>query len=70
MAKHKVKKMTQLIIDWKKLPNGRYPGVWGGYEVTTTINQKTYILQTYTGIRSPNAPCIVIVENGKIEIEV
>lgn len=59
---------------WKSLapdeiPDGDYPGIWGGYEVGFTIGVSTYKIPVKDGIRTMSAKCIVHVKNGKILVE-
>lgn len=50
------------------LPEGDYPGVWGGYIVRTEIQGKRYCIQSSTGVRGMNIPCTVRVKGGKVVI--
>jgi hypothetical protein len=50
-------------------PDGEYEGTWGGYVVRFHAHDKAYQAKTRDGIRTPSAPVIVTVKDGKCEIE-
>lgn len=51
-------------------PDGIYDGVWGGYVVKFRADGNDFVASTATGIRTPAAPCKVIVKGGKATAEV
>jgi len=51
------------------LPDGTYDGTWGGYHVCFSVAGIEYELQTTDGIRTPSAPCKVVVHEGGITVE-
>lgn len=51
------------------LPNGRYDGLWSGYQVIVNLEDEQIKLKTKNGVRGINVPCIVIVDNGNVRIE-
>lgn len=57
-------------IEQANLPRGKWAGVWGGYTVTVGIHSKCYELVTEVGIVSFNIPCVVIVEEDGVFVEV
>lgn len=60
-------KKTPVAIN--QLPNGDFPGVWGGYEVNLVIGEIAYRMGTSEGIRTPHADCIVHIHDGEITVE-
>lgn len=63
-----VKKVVVREVDPKKIPNGSYDGIWGGYVVNVTIKGVDYELATDVGIRTPRAACTVHVSDGVITV--
>lgn len=59
-----------LAIPPEQIPDGTYSGVWGGYRVTFRAQGATYNARASNGIRTPNAPCRVTVESGRMTVEV
>lgn len=51
------------------IPDGDYGGTWGGYVVTFKCHGETYTARTSNGIRTPAAPCRVMVDSGRITVE-
>ena len=51
------------------MPDGKYQGTWGGYEVEVTIDGWQYRLKTVNGIRSMGAKCVVTVADGSVTVE-
>ena len=56
-------------IDPATLPDGSYPGVWGGWYVTFSVGGMVYKARTSTGIRTPVADCTVTIRGGVIAVE-
>lgn len=59
---------TTLEVNPRELPNGEYPGIFGGYEVVTLIDGAPYRFETEHGIRTFNMPCTVIIKDGIVKI--
>lgn len=57
------------ITDPRIIPNGVYPGVWGGYEVRTVIDGWKVRIATKEGIRTHDAECEVHVRNGVVWVK-
>lgn len=58
-----IKLMSDVI-----LPDGKYKGIWSGYQVDLVIDDNTFQIRTKNGIRGINIPCIINVVDGKIEV--
>ena len=56
-------------IDPASLPDGSYPGVWGGWSIAFTIGEMQYKARTSVGIRTPAASCTVTIQGGEITVE-
>jgi hypothetical protein len=52
------------------IPDGRYTGTWGGYRVRFNAHGRHYEGDSDIGIRTPSAPCVVIVNGGKVLVRV
>lgn len=57
------------VISLRDIPDGIYPGIWGGYFATATINGEQVRFQTVDGIRTTNAPCLVVASGGEVTVE-
>lgn len=66
----KVQVMKAETIQPETVPCGTYPGVWGGYFVRFSAQDRDYVLEMNWGIRTMNAPCTVTVQGGDIHISV
>jgi hypothetical protein len=53
---HFIKRITH-----EKIPEGRYPGKWGGYKVRFSVNGVVYEADTDDEIHSLSAYCTVVV---------
>ena len=58
------------VVKASSLPDGKYKGIWGGYEVTATIDMLFYRFHTKDGIRTPSAACTVVIQNGIVTVEI
>lgn len=61
--------MLRRIEEIKRLPDGVYDGIWGGYVVRFVVNGVDYEAQTRDGIKTPRAACKVTSKNGKLTVE-
>lgn len=52
-----------------EVPIGEYRGTWGAYNVEFYVNRERYRLRTNVGIRTMNAPCVVIADGATVTIE-
>lgn len=59
-----------LKLEPARLPDGEYEGRWGGYVVTVVHGGFEYQGSTSNAIRTPNAPCVVTVVNGEMNVRV
>lgn len=57
-------------VEISSIPEGEYVGILRGNEAEFAVDGVTYQLRTLTGIRSPSAPCTVIVKNGEAHVDV
>lgn len=57
------------VVHPRAVPEGRYCGKWGAYQVTVEIEGITHHIKTDVGIRTLSADCCVVVANGEISIE-
>lgn len=51
------------------LPDGKYFGMWTGFEIELRNNGMVYEIQLNYSIRSMNIPVDITIENGLIEFE-
>lgn len=51
------------------MPDGEYPGKWGGYQVVMEFDGKTFRLTTADGVRGFDIPCVVKVNRGMVTVE-
>lgn len=58
--KNKVTAITEKVI----LPDGVYYGLWSGYVIKLTCDDRDYELTTEEGVRGINVRVIVVVRNG------
>lgn len=57
-------------LDLKSLPDGRYEGIIGGYEVVCVLSSgKRARFTTDDGVRGFNIPCVVVVRDGSASVE-
>lgn len=56
----------RIEVEATSIPDGEYAGVWGGYLARFRVDGVIHMVDTNIGIRTPNAPCIVTVEGGKV----
>lgn len=56
-------------VDPVYIPDGVYPGIWGGYRVRFTVAGTEYRADTSEGIRTQAAECTVTVSGGQITVE-
>jgi hypothetical protein len=61
--------IPNLPVDISKLPDGKYKGIWGGYEAIVEIDGLQYRLKTKIGIRTKSAPCVVYINDGEATID-
>lgn len=52
------------------IPDGQYPGFWGGYSVRFVADRLDVSASTEIGVRGLNIPCIVTVFAGVATVEV
>jgi len=64
----KLYKLEKVEEVGENIPNGVYPGIWGGYVVEFTVNGVQYKADTKDGVRGMNCRCSVSVHNGKIDV--
>ena len=58
-----------VLITVPPISDGIYLGRWGGYKVRFDVGGSTFEATTEEGIRTPSAPCVVTVKDGKISVE-
>ena len=57
-------------INKENIPDGTYDALWSGYLIEIFLSDESYLeLKVDNGIRTINAPCIVKINNGEIEVE-
>lgn len=61
-------KLRRLEYGNEHIPDGQFPGWWGGYFVSFVAHGVVYEAQTEIGIRTPRAKCTVTVKDGKITV--
>lgn len=57
------------IIPESSPPPGSYQGTWGGYKARFYANGHWYEVDTFDGIRTPAAPCVVTISEQGITVE-
>ena len=57
----KILSITEMVPTESSLPDGTYPGIWGGYNIDVKHNGKTYHLKTDIGVRGMGFPVVVTV---------
>jgi hypothetical protein len=57
-------------VELATIPNGQYPGTWGGYKVVAEINDELYEFDVDNGIRTNSAPCTIYVINGVVTVAI
>ena len=69
--KAKVNEITQVAdVNREALPNGKFTGTWGGYEVHFRIDDKMYLARTDVGIKGFDIPCTVWIQHGEVVVTV
>ena len=58
------------VFPMEDLPNGNYPGYWGGYIVKCIIGDRRYEFKMNIGIRTQKAACTVKVVDGNVFVSV
>lgn len=56
-------------VEHSDIPHGTYKGTWGGYVIKFKAEGKSYRIQTDIGIKTPVAPCRVVVDGEGVRIE-
>ncbi len=51
------------------VPDGSYPGKWGGYVVRFDVDGKEITFSTDVGVRGMSIPVTVVVKDNKAEVE-
>lgn len=67
MRETKAKSATE-VVDFISLPDGNYPGSWGGYGVEFEVNNRKIHLSVENGVRTIAMPCMVHIRNGEITV--
>ena len=52
------------------VPDGEWPGVWSGYQVTAVCGHGKWTFTTDDGVRGIGIGCVVTVQSGKISVRV
>lgn len=52
----------------ERVPEGQYPGRWGGYSARFEIGTEKYMLHLDRGIEPPVQDCTVTVAGGKVQV--
>ena len=59
----------KLVLSEREIPFGSYQGTWGGYRAKFFVHGYWYEVETFDGIRTPAAPCVVEVSGEGISVE-
>jgi hypothetical protein len=52
------------------LHDGRYMGIWGGRFASLLSNGKAYKFETSVFIKTPAAPCWIVIDKDTIQVNV